>query len=155
MRRRRGRERVCVLHIETQTRGSESCVEAHQRRKKPDLLSPKINCRCQLTDSSSAANYRHSRKDLLSSEFASLHTLTHTHTHTHILTNTNIDLHWATVNILVVHTFTYISMHTCLTAPWSLLKSKCLKPKVKGFSSVLFPAELSKWMQTADNKDVN
>lgn len=41
MRRRRGRERACVIRRDTQTRESESCVEAHQRRKKPDLLSPK------------------------------------------------------------------------------------------------------------------
>lgn len=41
MRRRRGRERACIIRRDTQTRESESCVEAHQRRKKPDLLSPK------------------------------------------------------------------------------------------------------------------
>lgn len=34
-------KRVCVIHRGTQTSESESSVEAHQWRKKPDLLSPK------------------------------------------------------------------------------------------------------------------
>lgn len=93
---KRKSECVCVIHRETQTRESESCVEAHQQRKKPDLLSPKINCRCQLTDSPSAANYRHSRKDLLSSRVCFF-----------IHTYTNTELHWATVYV-PAHVFPHI-----------------------------------------------
>lgn len=75
------RSRVCVIGGDKRWRENESGVEAHRRRKKPDLLSPpkKINCRCLLADSPSAPNYGDSRKDLLSLRvFFLMHTFTNT-----------------------------------------------------------------------------
>lgn len=139
-----GRERACVIHRETQTRESESCVEAHQRRKKPDLLSPKINCRCQLTDSPSAANYRHSRKDPLSPRvYLSMHTYTHS----------DFELQYTYLCVCICfHKHAHLPAHTLKS---NKIINCCQRWNWRPVPPGLFPADLSELMPMMDNEDVH
>lgn len=59
-------EHVCVCVCDTLTSGEwEPCRHTLMERETRFIITKRISCRCQLTGSASAANYRHSRNNRL------------------------------------------------------------------------------------------